>query len=73
VDNLKPTEIVVSFSVIPRWFDIPVVVEEKKGKGKEKDRESEKETTAISSVSMLEGGTGGHEKLSVYNGVWGCH
>lgn len=54
VDNLNPTEIVISLSVLPRWFDPPTLLEEKKG-GKGKDKESEKEPTVISSVSVLEG------------------
>ena len=54
MDNLNPTEIVISLSVLPRWFDPPTVMEEKKG-GKGKDKESEKEPTVVSSVSVLEG------------------
>ena len=54
VDNLNPTDIVIAFSVLPRWFDPPAIVEEKKG-GKGKDKESEKEPTVISSISVLEG------------------
>ncbi|XP_076467316.1 androglobin-like isoform X4 [Babylonia areolata] len=57
VDNLNPTEIVISFSVLPRWFDPPPLVEEKKG-GKGKDKESEKEPTVISTVSLMEGSVG---------------
>lgn len=57
VDNLNATEIVVCFSVIPRWFDQAPVVEEKKhGKGKDKD--SEKEPTVLSSNSIMDGSIG---------------
>ncbi|KAK7107724.1 hypothetical protein V1264_015593 [Littorina saxatilis] len=61
VDNLNPTEIVISYSVLPRWFDPPTIVEEKKGgkgKDKDKDKESEKEPTAVSSISVIEGSIG---------------
>ncbi|KAL8581512.1 hypothetical protein ACOMHN_042905 [Nucella lapillus] len=57
VDNLNPTEIVISFSVLPRWFDPPPVVEDKKG-GKGKDKDSEKEPTVMSSISVMEGSVG---------------
>ena len=59
VDNLQPTEIVVSFSSLSRWPEPPPPpVEEKKShtsiKGG-KDKIDEKEITHITSSSMLEG------------------
>ena len=59
VDNLQPTEIIVSFSSLSRWPEPPPPpVEEKKShtsiKGG-KDKIDEKEITHITSSSMLEG------------------
>ena len=59
VDNLQPTEIVVSFSSLSRWPEPPPPpVEEKKShtstKGG-KDKIDEKEITHITSSSLLEG------------------
>uniref|UniRef100_A0A2C9K873 Uncharacterized protein n=1 Tax=Biomphalaria glabrata TaxID=6526 RepID=A0A2C9K873_BIOGL len=54
VDNLNPTDILVSYSVIPRWFDPPVVYPEEKKmsiskSAKERDGEKlEKELTNLS-------------------------
>ncbi|KAH9519394.1 hypothetical protein Btru_075440, partial [Bulinus truncatus] len=54
VDNLNPTDILVSYSVVPRWFDPPAPYPEEKKmsiskSAKEKDGEKmEKELTAIS-------------------------
>lgn len=58
VDNLKPTEIVVSFSALSRWHDPPPQgIEETKShtnlKGKKGD--PEKELTTITSSSVMEG------------------
>ncbi|XP_067675678.1 androglobin-like isoform X1 [Haliotis asinina] len=59
VDNLEATDIVVSFSALPRWFDPPVPpMDEKKShtsvKGG-KDRDMEKEATGLTSSSILDG------------------
>ncbi|KAL8623368.1 hypothetical protein ACOMHN_065902 [Nucella lapillus] len=61
VDSLKPTEVVVAFSVLPRWFDpvVPPASEEKKagvgGKGKEKgDKDMDKETNPMNSFSNVQ-------------------
>lgn len=58
VDNLKPTEIVVSFSALSRWHDPPPQgIEETKShtnlKGKKGD--PEKELTTVTSSSVMEG------------------
>ncbi|XP_046325515.2 androglobin-like isoform X6 [Haliotis rufescens] len=59
VDNLEATDIVVSFSALPRWFDPPLPpMDEKKShtsvKGG-KDRDLEKEPTGLTSSSILDG------------------
>jgi hypothetical protein len=59
VDNLQPTEIVVSFSSLSRWPEPPPApVEEKKShtslKGA-KDKIDDKEMTNVTSSSVLEG------------------
>lgn len=65
VDNLKPTEIVVSFSALSRWHDPPPQgIEETKShtnlKGKKGD--PEKELTTITSSSVMEGSIAGEPK-----------
>lgn len=65
VDNLKPTEIVVSFSALSRWHDPPPQgIEEAKShtnlKGKKGD--PEKELTTITSSSVMEGSIAGEPK-----------
>ncbi|KAL3881172.1 hypothetical protein ACJMK2_027629 [Sinanodonta woodiana] len=63
VDNLQPTEIVVSFSSLSRWHETPPLpVEEKKShtsiKGGKGDKGEEKELTTFTSSSVLEGSVG---------------
>ncbi|XP_035827266.1 androglobin [Aplysia californica] len=59
VDNLAQTEIVVSYSVLSRWFDPPLpLVEEKKAlsqikQGKEKDLDKEPTNASISLDSVV--------------------
>nr|XP_022294383.1 androglobin-like isoform X13 [Crassostrea virginica] len=65
VDNLKPTEIVVSFSALSRWHDPPPQgIEETKShtnlKGKKGD--PEKELTTVTSSSVMEGSIAGEPK-----------
>ncbi|XP_070569023.1 androglobin-like isoform X9 [Ptychodera flava] len=56
VDNLEPTEIIVSFSSLSRWFDPPP--EQPKTSHstirERKDRESDKDSVAASGGSLLE-------------------
>lgn len=58
MDNLQPTEIVVSFSSLSRWPEPPAVMEEKKShtslKGA-KDKVDDKEVTNMTSSSILDG------------------
>lgn len=59
VDNLQPTEIVVSFSSLSRWPEpAPAPIEEKKShtsvKGA-KDKIDDKEATNITSSSVMDG------------------
>lgn len=63
VDNLNPTEIVVSYSAVCRWLEpplLPMAVEEKKSHSslKGKDKDTEKEMSAGTSSSLLEGMNG---------------
>ncbi|KAK6170744.1 hypothetical protein SNE40_019059 [Patella caerulea] len=66
IDNLKPTEIVVSYSVIPRWFDPPPPAPEEKRShtsikgGKDLD----KEATGMTSSSVIDGGSVCREPMS---------
>ncbi|KAL4233261.1 hypothetical protein ACF0H5_007945 [Mactra antiquata] len=67
VDNLQPTEIVVSFSSLSRWPEpAPAPVEEKKShtsvKGA-KDKIDDKEATNITSSSVMDGSISG-EKIA---------
>ncbi|KAL5010667.1 hypothetical protein ScPMuIL_012972 [Solemya velum] len=59
VDSLKPTDIVVCYSSLSRWYEPPpLIAEEKKShtsvKGKEKT-ETDRDVTTVASGSMLEG------------------
>ena len=62
MDNLASTEIVVSYSVLARWFDPPAVpIEEKKSlsqikQGKEKDLDKEPTNASISLGEWTFGG-----------------
>ena len=58
VDNLKPTEIVVSFSAVSKWNDIPgpPAREESRANMKHKDRDSKMaEALTADSSSVLDG------------------
>ncbi|ESO89380.1 hypothetical protein LOTGIDRAFT_229226 [Lottia gigantea] len=66
ISSQVPTEVVISFSVIPRWFDPPPPPPEEKRSHTSvktaKDKELEKEPTAMTSSSVLDGGSVCHEK-----------
>ncbi|WAR07044.1 ADGB-like protein [Mya arenaria] len=68
VDNLQPTEIVVSFSSLSRWPEPPVLVEEKRShtsvKGV-KDKVDEKEITNVTSSSVMDGSISGEKPVPV--------
>ncbi|XP_041351984.1 androglobin-like isoform X2 [Gigantopelta aegis] len=57
VDSLKSTEIVVSFSSLPRWFDLPQLEQTEKRSHaniKTKEKEIEKETTGLTGSSIMD-------------------
>ncbi len=60
VDNLKPTEIVVSFSAVSRWNEAPPPPTKEESKtnikgGKDKDRDSKAENLTAESSSLMDG------------------
>ena len=58
VDNLKPTEIVVSFSAVSRWNEPPSPSKEESKsnlKSKDRDRDSRAENLTAESSSVVDG------------------
>ena len=56
MDNIKPTEVIICFSSLPRWFEhVSNVDERKMGKSKESDKDHEKDPTGLNNVFTLEG------------------